>query len=259
MGEIIAVASQKGGVGKTTTAINLGASLAILNRRVLIVDMDPQGSVAAGFHLNESRIHSGIFEIFIENAPLVHALHPTSLDNLDVVPANVRNEEQEITLFRYAMEFTLLKQVLEPFRNNYDFVLIDCPPSLGSMTINALTSADSLLVPVQCEYYSLKSLGKFIRAIKNISRDHNPGLAFKGFLITMFDKRLKKSKEIATELRYSFKKIVFDTVIPRNSKVSESPGAGKPVALYDISSPGAISYLQLAEELLNSGVTQSKF
>ncbi len=253
MGEIIAVASQKGGVGKTTTAINLSASLAILEKRVLLIDMDPQGSVAASFQLNESQIKYGMYQVFTNNLPLIEAFTDIGLEYLDIVPANVKNEAEEMEMFRQAMDFTHLKQVLEPFKKVYDFIFIDCPPSLGSLTINAITAADSLLVPVQPEYYSLKALGKFIRSIKNISKKYNSGLEFKGFLITMYDKRIKKSKEIARELRYSFKKIVFDTVIPRNSKVSESPSVGKPVALFDITSPGAIGYLQLAEELLNSG------
>jgi chromosome partitioning protein len=164
----------------------------------------------------------------------------------------VYGEEEEVDFFRYGMDYTLLKNVLKPFKEVYDYILIDCPPSLGSLTINAITAADSILIPVQCEYYSLKALGKFIRTVKKISQKHNPDLGFKGFLITMFDKRIKKSQEISEELRYSFKDTVLHTVIPRNSKISEAPGTGKPVALLDIASAGAVGYLQLAEEIIMS-------
>jgi chromosome partitioning protein len=252
MGEIVAIVSQKGGVGKTTTSVNLGASLAILEQKTLLIDMDPQGSIAASFQLNETKIVKGMYQVFKENIPLAEALIDLGLEDFNLVPSNVYSEEEEVEFFRYALDYTLLKNVLKPYKEVYDYILIDCPPSLGSLTINAITAADFLLVPVQCEYYSLKALGKFIRAIKNISQKHNPTLGFKGFLITMFDKRIKKSQEISEELRYSFKDTVLKTVIPRNSRISEAPSTGKPVALLDITSAGALGYLQLAEEILMS-------
>ena len=252
MGEIVAVASQKGGVGKTTTSINLGASLAILDYKTLLIDMDPQGSIAASFHLNETKIKKGMFQVFCDNIPLSEALIDIGLEDLQIVASNVYGEAEEIEFFRFAMNFQLLKKVLSPYKEIYDYILIDCPPSLGSITINALTAADSILVPIQCEYYSVRALGKFIRSIRDISRKYNPNLLFKGFLITMYDKRIKNNKEMLSQLRYSLKKILLETTIPRNAKIAEAPGQGKPIALFDISSPGAVGYLRLAEEFLTA-------
>ncbi len=251
MGEIIAIARHKGGVGKTTTCVNLGTSFSILEKKTLIIDLDPQGSIAASFQFNNNKLENGVFQVFSENIPIVEAIYSVGLENLDVVPSYVYGEDEEIELFRLALNYNKLKHVLKPLKDYYDYILIDCPPSLGSLTLNALSAADSLLIPIQCEYYSIKALGKFLRTIENVGKKYNDSLQFKGFLITMYDRRIKKSSQIEAELRYSFKNMVFETIIPRNSKLSEAPSTGKPVALFDISSIGAISYLQLADEILN--------
>lgn len=250
MGRIIAIASQKGGVGKTSTSINLGASLTIFQKKTLIIDMDPQGSIAETFHLNEFDVSYGIYDVFVSKIPLSAAIVDIGLQNFEIVPANVKNEEDEIEFYTSAFHIKFLKSVLEPYKELYDYILIDCPPNLGTLTMNALAAADSVIVPVQCEYYSIKSLGKFLRSITNIGKKFNSDIEVLGILITMFDKRLKKSREIADEITKSFKDLIFKTMIPRNSKVAEAPSVGKPVALFDINSSGSIGYLSLAEEIL---------
>lgn len=250
MGEIIAIASQKGGVGKTTTAINLGTSLAIFEKKILIIDFDPQGSIAAGFQLDEFDLQYGLFDAFVKKVPLALAIHDIGLNNLEIVPTNVKNEEDEIDLFTNALQPDLLGRILNQYREIYDYIIIDCPPSLGAITVNAVSASDYILIPIQCEYYSLKALGKFLRSLKTIGLKHNKSLKLIGILITMYDKRLRKSQQIEEELRRSFRNLVFSTLIPRNTLVAEAPGLGKPVALLDVSSPGSIAYLNLAQEVL---------
>jgi chromosome partitioning protein len=250
MGKIIAITSQKGGVGKTTTAINLSTSLAILGQKSLIIDFDPQGSVAAGFQLDEYKILFGLFDAFVDRVPLALAIHGVGLDNLELVPSNVKNEEDEIELFTNALQPDMLNRILGQYREIYDYIVIDCPPSLGTITINALSAADSIIIPVHCEYYALRALGKFLRALKTIGTKYNKQLSLLGILITMYDQRVKHNQEIEAELRNSFKNFVFKQNIPRNSKIAEAPRFGKPVALLDVTSTGAIGYLKLAEEVL---------
>ncbi len=252
MSEVIVIASQKGGVGKTTTAVNLGTSLAILGQRVLLIDLDPQGSIAANFHLEDINVEYGLYDVIVKQIPLALAICDIGLDYLEIVPANIKDEEEEIEFFTHALQDRLLKGILSTIRNEYDYIILDCPPSLGSVTMNALAAADSLIIPVQAEYFSLRALGKFLRSIRNVGKKHNPHLKLKGILITMYDKRLARSKKIVRELQYGFKNIVFKTIIPRNSRLAEAPALGKPVALLDMSSPGAIAYFKLAEEIINS-------
>lgn len=254
MGKIIAISSQKGGVGKTTTAINLATSLAIFEQSVLIVDLDPQGSVGISFHLDEYNIKFGLYDVMVKDVPLTRAIVNSGLDYLDLVPSNIHSEEQEIEIYSKALKLDLLKKIIRPVKEVYDFVILDCPPNLGSMTLNGLIAADSLIVPVISEYYSLKALGKFLTTLKNISKNYNRQLKIAGILITMFDRRIKKHKEIVEYLRMTFKDLVFETVIPRNSKIAEAPSVGKPVLLYAIKSEGAISYLKLAEEIMKKKI-----
>jgi len=251
MSEIIVIASQKGGVGKTTTVINLGASLAILGFRTLLIDLDPQGSVASSFKLDDYKISKGLYDVIVEKAPIAATVTDIGLENLEIVPANVANEDQEVDLFTHALKIDLLKSILTPVRESYDYILLDCPPNLGTLTLNGLVAADSVIIPVQPEYYALKSLGKFLRSVKKIGRKYNKELRLMGILVTMLDRRLKKSREIYGELQYTFKDILFNTVIPRNSRLAEAPAQGKPVALVDINSSGAISYFKLAEEIID--------
>jgi chromosome partitioning protein len=251
MGQIIVVASQKGGVGKTTTSINLGASLAIFGKRVLIIDLDAQGSIAASFGIDEFAIKYGTYDLIVKKIPLAMAITDIGLENMEIVPANVENEEEELEIFTHGLQNELIKSILKPVKDEYDFIILDCPPSLGAMTINGVVAADQILIPIQSEYYALKSLGKFLNSIKNIGNKYNKNLKFSGILVTMFDQRIRKNREILEELKHSFKDILFETIIPRNSRIAEAPSIGKPVALFDLSSKGAIAYFQLAEEVLS--------
>ncbi|MHB2155165.1 ParA family protein [Calditrichota bacterium GD2] len=250
MGKILVVAGQKGGIGKTTTVVNLGASLAIFNKTVLLVDLDPQGSVGISFQLDEYHVKLGMYDVIVNNMALSNAIINSGLDTLDIAPMNVRNEEMEIELYSRALKIDLVKTILTPVRNLYDFIIVDCPPNLGAMTLNGLVAADEVIIPVLSEYYSLKSLGKFLNTLKNISKKYNKNLKLGGILVTMYDSRVRKQKEIMEYLRSTFKELVFKSFIPRNSKVSEAPSVGKPVILHDIRSRGALSYLKLAEEII---------
>ena len=254
MGKVIAVSSQKGGVGKTTTVINLATSLAIFEQTVLLIDLDPQGSVGISFHLDEYNVKFGLYDVMVKDWPIARMILNSGLDYLDLVPSNIRSEDQEIELYSKALKLDLLKTIIAPVRNGYDFIIIDCPPNLGSMTLNGLVAADSVIIPVMSEYYSLKAIGKFLNTLKNISKKYNPKLKIAGILITMHDKRIKKHKEIVEYLRMTFKDLVFRTVIPRNSKVAEAPSFGKPVLLHAIKSEGALSYLRLAEEIMKKKI-----
>lgn len=250
MGEVIAISSQKGGVGKTTTAVNLSASLAHLGHRVLLIDMDPQGSVSASFGHNRYDIVAGIIDIFIEEVPVSKAIHATGQENFDFIPTNLWSDESEKRKLIGIAPKIQLKRVLEPIRKDYDFILIDCPPSLGNLTFNALTAADSIIIPIQCEYYALKALGRFLKLTRIIKNEQNPNLRYRGFLLTMVDMRNKLTKIVIEKIRFTLQGLVFNTMIPRNVRLAEVPYRGGAVITFDKNCKGARSYLDLANELL---------
>jgi chromosome partitioning protein len=250
MGRVISIASQKGGVGKTTTAINLGACLAQENKRVLIVDIDPQGNATSGFGINGNDQRQSTYEVLIGQAEVREAIMPTALATLDLMPAGQRLSGAEVELVGMMARETRLKTCLAKVREEYDYVFIDSPPSLGLLTVNSLTASDSVLIPLQCEYLALEGLTQLIGAIRLVQDHLNPGLRIEGVLLTMFDARLNLSQQVAEEARKFFAERVYKTVIPRNVRLSEAPSFGKPIVLYDPHSSGAESYRELAREVL---------
>jgi chromosome partitioning protein len=251
MGRVICIASQKGGVGKTTTAINLGACLAQESRRVLIVDIDPQGNATSGLGVNGNDQRKTVYESLIGHAPMTEAVMPTALASLDLVPAGQRLSGAEVELVGVMARETRLKSCLAPLAGGYDFILVDSPPSLGLLTVNALTASDSVLIPLQCEYLALEGLTQLISAIRLVQDHLNPGLRIEGVLLTMYDSRLNLSQQVADEARKFFAERVYKTAIPRNVRLSEAPSFGKPIVLYDPHSTGAESYRELAREVLD--------
>src|SRR5262245_1369356 len=251
MGRVIAIASQKGGVGKTTTAINLGACLAQEGRRSLLIDIDPQGNATSGLGTNGNDARLTIYEALIGQNELRESVMPTALANLDLVAAGQRLSGAEVELGGMMARETRLKNAIAPLRQDYDFILIDGPPSLGLLTVNALTASDSVLIPLQCEYLALEGLTQLISAIRLVQDHLNPGLRIEGVLLTMFDARLTLSQQVADEARKFFAERVYKTMIPRNVRLSEAPSFGKPIVLYDPHSTGADSYRDLAREVLD--------
>jgi chromosome partitioning protein len=250
MGKIITIANQKGGVGKTTTAINLAASFAVLEYRTLLVDADPQANATSGIGIDPKAIQQGIYECMINEAQASKVIIESDTPNLFLLPSSMDLVGAEIELVNHPNREKIMKKILDELRNDYDFIIIDCSPSLGLITVNALTAADSVLIPVQCEYFALEGLGKLLNTIKIVRSRINADLEIEGILLTMYDQRLRLSNQMVNEIKPHFEDLVFNTIIHRNTKLGEAPTIGKPVISYDADSSGALNYLNLAREIL---------
>lgn len=254
MGKIIALANQKGGVGKTTTTINLAASLAALEKRVLVVDADPQANASSGLGLDIKQIKNTIYECLIGQANADQAIMKTEYERLDIIPSHINLVGAELEMLNIESREKRLAAVLQPKKEDYDFILIDCSPSLGLITVNSLTAADSVIIPVQCEYFALEGISKLLNTIKIIKSKLNPSLEIEGFLLTMYDARLRLANQIYEEVKKHFQELVFTTVIQRNVKLSESQSFAQPVIAYDAASKGTINHMQLAKELIEKNL-----
>jgi len=250
MGKVIAIANQKGGVGKTTTTINLAASLAAFEKKVLVIDADPQANASSGLGLDIKNLKSSLYECLINGDDPSKAIVSTELKRLDVFPSHIDLVGAEIEMLNMENREQIMKQLMIPLKQKYDFILIDCSPSLGLITVNALTASDSVIIPVQCEYFALEGISKLLNTIKIIKSKLNPDLEIEGFLITMYDARLRVANQIYEEVKRPFQDLVFDTVIQRNIKLVEASSFGKPVLLYDAESKGSANHMQLAKELI---------
>ncbi len=250
MGKTIAVTNQKGGVGKTTTAINLAASLAVLEYKTLILDADPQANATSGIGFNPKNIKSSIYECIIDDMDPEKVILTTDTPNLDLMPAHIDLFETEIEIINRPNREKMMSKVIDKIRDKYDFIIIDCSPSLGLITVNALSTADSVIIPVQCEYFALEGLGKLLNTIKIVQSRLNTELDIEGILLTMYDSRLRLSKQVTEEVKTHFQQMVFNTIINRNTKLGEAPSFGNSIIMYDAQSTGAINYLNLAREIL---------
>jgi chromosome partitioning protein len=250
MGKIIAIANQKGGVGKTTTSINLAASLGALEKKVLLIDADPQANASSGLGIDVENVEIGTYQIIEHSNTAEEGVIPTSAPNVWIIPAHIDLVAIEIELVDKENREYMLKQALNTIKEEYDYVIIDCAPSLGLLTLNALTAADSVVIPIQCEYFALEGLGKLLNTIKSVQKIHNPNLDIEGLLLTMYDTRLRLSNQVVEEVQKHFNNMVFSTIIQRNTKLSEAPSFGESIINYDATSKGAANYLNLAEEII---------
>jgi len=250
MGKTIAIANQKGGVGKTTTAINLSSCLAVAEKKTLLIDIDPQANSCSGLGIERGRDEPSIYEVLVGDVPLKDVLVFTAIPFLQVAPSNVNLTGAELELVSTMARELRLKRSIEPMKEEYDYVVVDCPPSLGLLTLNTLTAADSVIIPIQCEYYALEGLSQLLNMVRLVQKNLNPRLTIEGVLLTMYDSRLNLSKQVAREVKEYFGEKVYQAVIPRNVRLSEAPSFGKPIILYDIFSSGARGYMSLAKEVI---------
>ena len=251
MGKIISVSNQKGGVGKTTTALSLSAALGVLEKKVLLIDMDPQSNATSGLGVDSNEATLSSYNLIIGNAKASNIIIQTSSPNLDLIPAKIDLVGLEIEIVNESSREYLLKNALEKIKEKYDFIIIDCPPSLGLITLNALTCSNSVIIPIQCEYFALEGLGKLLNTIKGVQKVHNPNLSLEGILLTMFDSRLRLSNQVKQDVKKHFGNNVFNTIIPRNVSLGEAPSHGESILMYNATSKGSKSYLKFAQEIVN--------
>tara|TARA_B110000003_G_scaffold178452_1_gene177873 strand:+ start:12696 stop:13457 length:762 start_codon:yes stop_codon:yes gene_type:complete len=251
MGKIIAIANQKGGVGKTTTSVNLAACLGALDKKVLLIDADPQANASSGLGVDVEKIKLGTYQLLEHTCTAEEAIQRTSATNVDIIPSHIDLVAIEIELVNVEKREYMLHQAINSLKNNYDFILIDCAPSLGLLTLNALTAADSVIIPIQCEYFALEGLGKLLNTIKSVQKIHNKNLDIEGLLLTMYDSRLRLSNQVLDEVKIHFHDMVFKTIIQRNVKLGEAPSYGESIIYYDVNSKGATNYLSLAKEIIS--------
>ena len=250
MGKIIAIANQKGGVGKTTTSVNLAASLGVLEKKVLLIDADPQANATSGLGIEVEHVEIGTYQLLEHTVKAAEAIIPTDSPNLDIIPAHIDLVAIEIELVDKENREYMMKEAITSLKKQYDYIIIDCAPSLGLLTLNALTAADAVMIPIQCEYFALEGLGKLLNTIKSVQKIHNEHLDIEGLLLTMYDSRLRLSNQVVDEVKKHFNEMVFKTIIQRNVRLSEAPSYGESIISYDAGSKGANNYLSLAQELI---------